>query len=163
MSVADVFLKIEGIEGESEDDKHKNELQIQTWSWGCSNSGSSTTGGGAGSGKVHMHDFHFTIDVGKHSPKLMEDCATGRHIKKCTLTQRKAGGEKQEFFQTVFTDVLIASYQAGGQGGTNSTLPVDNCTFNFSKVEIEYKPQKPDGSLGAPIKAGYDLKLNKKV
>jgi type VI secretion system secreted protein Hcp len=42
-------------------------------------------------------------------------------------------------------------------------IPVDQISFNFSKIEYEYKPQKPDGTLDAPVKTGYDLKLNVKV
>jgi len=42
-------------------------------------------------------------------------------------------------------------------------LPVDQFSLNFAKVEKEYKPQKADGSLDSPIKAGWDLKANKKV
>ena len=34
-------------------------------------------------------------------------------------------------------------------------------SFNFAKIEVEYKPQKADGSLGAPVEFRYDLKTNK--
>jgi type VI secretion system secreted protein Hcp len=40
---------------------------------------------------------------------------------------------------------------------------MDQVSLNYSKIEFEYKEQKPDGSLGGAIKAGYDLKANKKV
>ena len=45
MSV-DFFLKIDGIEGESQDKTHKNEIQLESWSWGQSNTGSMGAGGG---------------------------------------------------------------------------------------------------------------------
>jgi len=31
----------------------------------------------------------------------------------------------------------------------------------FAKVDLEYKPQKPDGSLDAGIQFKYDLRANK--
>jgi type VI secretion system secreted protein Hcp len=34
--------------------------------------------------------------------------------------------------------------------------------LNFAEIDVEYKPQNADGSLGGAIKAGYDLKKNKK-
>ena len=34
-------------------------------------------------------------------------------------------------------------------------------SFNFAKLEVEYKPQKADGSLGAAVQFGYDVKANK--
>ena len=60
------------------------------------------------------------------------------------------------------SDCLISSYQVGcSQGGGD--LPMDQVSFNFTKLETEYKEQKKDGTLGGAIKAGYDVKLNKKV
>jgi type VI secretion system secreted protein Hcp len=158
---ADFFLKIEGVEGESTDDKHKNEIDVESWSWGETQSGTFSGGGGGGAGKVSMQDFNFVMRVNKASPKLMLACATGDHLKGATLTCRKAGGEQQEYMKITMTDLLVSSYQTGGSAG--DVLPVDQISINFAKIEYEYKPQKPDGSLDSPVKVGYDLKLNKKV
>ena len=46
MATVDFFLKIEGIEGESEDRAHKGEIEILSWSWGVTNAGTSGGGGG---------------------------------------------------------------------------------------------------------------------
>lgn len=167
-AAVDYFLKIDGIDGESTDERHKNEIEILSWSWGETNTATNAAagrGGGAGAGKVSMQDFHFTTVMSKASPKLFEACATGQHIKEAILTARKAGDagrESQEYLTIRLTDVLISSYQTGGSNGDGG-IPVDSFSLNFSKIEFEYKPQKPDGSLDAPVKAGYDLKLNKKV
>ena len=37
-------------------------------------------------------------------------------------------------------------------------MPIDQISLNFSKVEMEYKEQKADGSLGGAIKSSYNLK-----
>jgi type VI secretion system secreted protein Hcp len=42
-------------------------------------------------------------------------------------------------------------------------VPLDHISLNFAKIEFEYKEQKPDGSLGGTVKAGWDVKANKKV
>jgi type VI secretion system secreted protein Hcp len=162
MAAVDFFLKIEGIEGESQDHKHKNEIDLESWSFGESQHGTSHTGGGGGAGKVSMQDFHFVMRINKASPKLFLACATGQHIKKAVLTCRKAGKEQQEYLKWNFDDLLISSYQTGGSGHGDA-LPVDQISFNFSKVEVEYKEQKPDGSLGGAVKAGYDVKAQKSI
>lgn len=162
MAVADYFLKIAEIEGESKDEKHPNELQISSWSWGATNAASNPLGGGGGSGKVSMQDFHFVINYGKHSPKLMEACATGKHIKEATLTCRKAGGQQEEFLVWKFYDLLISSYQTGGSNASE-ILPMDQCSFGFAKIEQEYKEQNEKGTLVGNVKAGFDLKKNQKV
>lgn len=160
MALVDYFLKIEGVEGESPDHKHKNEIQVESFSWGETNQATMAYGGGGGAGKVQFQDFHFLMKVCKASPKLFVKCATGEHIKKAELVARKAGKEQQEFLKVTFEDLVVSSYQTSGDG-KHDVIPMDSITLNFAKVEIEYKEQKADGSLGPPQKAGYDLKLNK--
>jgi type VI secretion system secreted protein Hcp len=162
MAAVDYFLKIEGIDGESADAKHKGEIDLDSWTWGETQGGTMSAGGGGGAGKVQMQDFHFTMKVNKATPKLILACATGEHIKKGVLTCRKAGKEQQEFLKYTFTDLLISSYQTGG-ASSGSAIPNDQISFNYAKMEVEYKEQKADGTLGGPIKVGYDLKANKKV
>jgi type VI secretion system secreted protein Hcp len=161
MAQVDYFLKITGFEGESSDSKHKNEIDVESWSWGETNAGTHSGGGGGGAGKVSMQDFHFVMRTNKSSPKLMLACASGQHIKEAALTCRKAGEEQQEYLIIKFHDLLISSYQTGGSAG--DIIPVDQISFNFSKIEYEYKPQKPDGTLDAPVKTGWNLKENVKV
>jgi len=152
----DYFLKIDGIQGESMDSKHKNEIDLESWSWGETQTGVSATGGGGGAGKVSMQDFHFVMRVNKSSPKLFVACASGQHIASALLTCRKAGKEQQEYLTWTFTDLLISSYQTGGSGGQD--VPVDQISFNFAKIEVSYKEQNKDGTLGGAVKAGYDVK-----
>jgi type VI secretion system secreted protein Hcp len=152
----DYFLKIDGVPGESEKTGHKDEIEIESWSWGETNSGSSATGGGAGTGKVTMQDFSFAMTINKASPKLFLSCATGKHIKEALLTCREAGGKQQEYLKIKFADLLISSYQTGGSG--TAVKPVEQITFNFTKIELSYAPQKKDGSLGPYVTHWYNLK-----
>ncbi len=162
MAGSDYLLKIDTIDGESTQKGHEKWIELQSWSWGESNSGSSGVGSGAGSGKVSMQDFHFVMEYGISSPKLFGACATGQHIPTGCLHIRKAGGEQQVFVEWKFTDLLISSYHTGGSGG-GSPLPTDQVSFNFTKLEMEYKPQKKDGTLDAGIKFGYNVKTGTKV
>lgn len=162
MSIADFFLKIDGIDGESPDAKHKNEIQLESFSWGAANHGTMQYGGGGGAGKVQFNDFNFTMKTNKAAPKLMLACANGEHIKKATLTCRKAGKEQQEFLKVDFTDLLVTSYQTGGHSSSD-VIPVDQISLNFSKIEMTYKEQKADGTLGGQTKTGYNIKENKAV
>jgi len=157
----DFFLKLDGVPGEATDAKHKDEIDVLSWSWGESNSGSSATLGGAGSGKVNWEDFRFNMYVNKATPALLLACATGKHIASAVLTCRKAGEEQHEYLKIKFTDILISSYQTSAGGGEE--LPHESCSFNYSKMEYQYAPQKPDGTLDAYMKMGYNLKENQKV
>jgi len=162
MAVVDYFLKIDGMEGESGDSKHKNEIEVESFSFGATQTGTFAAGGGGGAGKVSMQDFHFTQKVNKASPKLALACATGTHIKKAILTARKAGGTQQDFYIVTFTDLLVSSYQIGGSGH-GDTIPIDQISLNFAKIEWKYQLQDSKGNVGNPVIAGYDLKQNKKL
>jgi type VI secretion system secreted protein Hcp len=154
---SDIFAKLGDIKGESLDSKHKDEIEVLSYSWGVSNAGSMAHGGGGGEGKATFHDLSFVHNVDKASPVLMQACATGVHLKEATITHRKAGKEQHEYLIVKMNDVIITgvTHGAGGDGGQ------ENVSLAFGKVALEYKPQKPDGSLDAGIHFKYDLKAQK--
>jgi len=160
MARVDYFIKFDGIKGESTDAKHKDEIDVESWSWGETHVVGPGGGGGGGGGKVSMQDFHFVMRLNTASIGLMKACATGQHIKGATLSARKAGKEQQEYLVLKFDDVLISSYQTGASEG-GDIVPTDQVSFNFAKIDVEYRQQKSDGSLDVGIHFKYDLKANK--
>ena len=162
MAVVDYFLKIDGVAGESTDSKHPGEIELLSFSWGQTNSGTSGHGGGAGAGKVQPQDFHFVKKLDKASPVLFIGCATGIPYKTATVTARKAGGSQQDYLIFKIYDVLVSSYQTGGSAGSD-VVPTEQFSFNFAKLEMAYKEQKADGSLGGEVKQTYDFSKNVKV
>ena len=113
----DIFLKLDGIKGESQDSKHKEEIDVMSYSFGASQSGTMSYGGGGGAGKVQFQDLSFTHRVDKSSPILFLHCANGAHIKEATLTNRKAGKEQQEYLVVKLYDVLVSSCQQSDSAG----------------------------------------------
>ncbi len=153
----DIFAKIGDIKGESLDDKHKDEIEILTWSWGVTNATPPAAGGGGAVGKASFHDLSFTHNIDKASPLLMQRCVTGQHLKDATITHRKAGKGQQEYLVVKMNDVTITGVTHGDSAGAH----VETVTLAFAKVDLEYRPQKADGSLDAGIYFKYDLKANK--
>ena len=160
MAQVDYFLKIPGVDGESTDDKHKGEIEVESFSWGETQSGTAGHGAGAGAGKVQPQDFHFVKKLDKGSSRLFIACATGEHFKTALLTARKAGGGQQEYLKITMEDVLVSSYQVSGAAHSD-VVPTDQVSLNFSKIEISYKEQKPDGSLGGEAKQKYDFRTRR--
>ena len=155
----DMFIKIDGITGESMDSKHKDEIDILAWSWGASNSGSAHLGGGAGSGKVNVQDISITKYLDKSSPALLGKCCQGDHIKEALLTVRKAGGkEPLEYIKITLSDVLVSSVSTGGSGGEDRLT--ENISLNFAKFKVNYIPQKADGTAEGEMPYSFDIKQN---
>ncbi len=158
-SNSDFFLKMDGIPGESTDISHKDWIEVLSYSFGLTNKGGGVFGGGSSSGKAVFNDFTITTRMDKSSPLLFQYAASGKHIPEVIISARKKGEVKQDYLIIKMNDVLITSYQTGGSDG--DPIPTESLSLNFSKIEIEYRQQKSDGSLGTPIKAGWNVKLNR--
>jgi len=157
---SDIFAKIGDIKGESLDDKHKDEIEVLSFPWVVTNPAviSGGAGGGGGAGKASFHDLSIVHNLDKASPLLLRACATGMHIKDAVITHRKAGKGQQEYLIVKLNDVIITGVTHGGSPGQAIS---ENVTLAFAKVDLEYKPQKADGSLDAGIHFKYDIKSNK--
>ena len=157
----DMFLKLDGIKGESKDDKHKDEIDISSFSCGLSQTGTFSAGGGGGAGKVNVHDISVTKNVDKSTPALMAACASGKHIKEGLMTFRKAGDKPLEYLKIKLVDILVSSVQEAGHGGGD--LLSESLSLNFSKFHVEYQEQKADGSGSPAGEMGWDVKANVKA
>ena len=154
----DMFLRIDSLEGESEDSKHKGEIQITGWSWEAAQTGTSGTGGGSGAGKVEHQDIEIRKYVDRASPVLYKLCCMGQHIKSADLTVRKAGGEALEYLIIHLEDLLITSFVLGGEPKNDQVS--ETLRINFTRAAITYTPQVAGGAGGAKVSGGWDLKAN---
>jgi len=155
----DMFLKLEGIQGESQDSVHKGEIDVLAWSWGMSNSGTLHVSTGGGAGKANFQDISLTKYVDKSSVPLMERVATGKQIATATLVVRKAGAKLPvEYIKIELTDILVTSVSTGGSGGEDRLT--ENITLNFREFCTQYTETTFDGSAGATSKFCFDIAAN---
>lgn len=177
MAAADMYLKIDGIKGDSTDDKHKDEIDLLGWRWSVDQQSSRDVGGGLGSGRAKAGDVRIYAATSKASPLLFLRCATGEHIKEMTLCSRKGvkGGKQDDNLKIKLTNCMITRYSVGvntqengvpvdlpgGGGVLAQLLPCDVVDVAFEKMEFEFRTQKSDQALDAPVKGSYDFKANK--
>lgn len=157
----DIFLKINGIEGESQDANHKNEIEVLGWSWKVLQNSTMHAGSGGGAGKATVEDLSFTHCIDKASPNLMKYCLTGKHIPEAKLTVRKAGGNPLEYLLITMSDVIVSRVEPGGQK-TDEVIQ-EHVSLAFSKVKQEYVVQNAQGGSAGAITASYDIKANKEA
>ncbi|MDI5933177.1 Hcp family type VI secretion system effector [Halomonas kalidii] len=152
----DMFLKLEGIDGESTDHAHEDEIDVLSWSWGVSNSGTMHIARGGGAGKASFQDIQVVKYVDKATAGLLQAVATGKHVPSGTLTIRKAGGDEPvEYLVIELKSVLISSYQTGGSQGEERLT--ESVTLNFEEFKVNYTPQDNDGSALAAVDFGYNI------
>lgn len=157
----DIFLKINGIDGESQDASHKNEIEVKSWGWQILQQSNMHMGSGGGAGKATVEDLSFEHQVDRASPNLMKYCLTGKHIDQAVLTIRKAGGSPLEYLKITMSDVIVT--QVYPSGSNTDTGISEQVRLSFAKVKQEYVVQNAQGGSGGAVTAGYDIKLNKEA
>jgi type VI secretion system secreted protein Hcp len=157
----DIFIKINGIDGESQDSAHKSEIEVSNWTWEISQQSNMHMGSGGGAGKATVEDLQFVHLVDRASPNLMKYCLTGKHIDQAVLTVRKAGGNPLEYLKITMSDVIVTKVSPQGSNADNGIT--ETVRLSFSKVKQEYVVQNAQGGSGGAVTAGYDIKLNKEA
>jgi len=156
----DMFIRIDGLAGESLDKTHRGEIDVLAWRWGISNAGSAHTGGGAGSGKADVHDLSFTKWVDKSTPDLLLSACSGRHWNEARLTVRKSGETPLEYLVITLREVLVTSVDTGGSGKDDRL--VETVTLNFAAVAVDYVEQTAKGGAGAKPSMHWNVAENAK-
>jgi type VI secretion system secreted protein Hcp len=157
----DMFLKLNGVDGESKDKTHKKEIDVLSWSWGMANSGTAHIGGGAGAGKVSVQDLAVCKYIDSSSPKLMLACCNGTHYDDALLAVRKAGGNNPvEYIKVKMEKVFITAVTSGATSGDERLT--ENVLLNFGKVSVDYTPQDEKGAPGTAIPFAWDIAANSK-
>ena len=145
----DMFLKLQGIDGESLDSKHGKEIDVVAYSFGSFAHGSATNEPAPGGLPICAPlVIHKLLD--RASPKLMEAAITAVPIPTGTLTVRRAGQAAADFYVVTMSTVLVSSLaQSGDESGTGIA---ERITLSPGAYNISYRPQDAKtGQLGTPI------------
>src|ERR1700761_3123235 len=140
----DIFLKINGIDGESPDSSHKNEIEVKSWGWRVVQQANMHAGSGGGAGKASVEDLVFSHLVDRASPNLMKYCLTGKHIDQAVLVVRKAGGNPLEYLKLTMSDVIVTGVSPWGTNSDENGKR-ESVNLSFSRVKQEYVVQNPQG------------------
>lgn len=151
---AEMFLKLDGIAGESQDARQKGAIEVLAWSWGASSSGGSAAAGTARS-KSTADLFVVNKFVDAASPLLLQHVQQGKAIKSATFIVRAPGATPREFLKITLHSVSVVSIKASGNH--SDARPTESVSFNFSKVTYEYVPQDKSGKSGAAISVAWDV------
>lgn len=150
--VYDVFLKLDGIPGESQVVGHVGEIEVHSLSW----SEAQAIAGSATGSRVAVQDVVLVKRLDTSSPLLMQRCATGRRLKDASISfERLVGSTRFEFLRVTLTDVQVMSY-AIDSGSDRELGVVDRSTLGFGRIVFRYTPQNADGTAGAAVTAGWD-------
>jgi type VI secretion system secreted protein Hcp len=112
-----------------------------------------------GGGKLAFKDITIGHAYDAASPNLALAAGTNKLIGKAVFSFRR-GAQHQTYLTVTIYGVRVQSLQdmASAAGGE---VPVEQVALAFEKIEWNYRPLQNDGSLGAPVKACWDVRAEK--
>jgi type VI secretion system secreted protein Hcp len=131
------------IKGEAQDQQHSKEIDVVSWSWGME--AKPTLGGGGSRSKAIIRELKIVKRVDSASTPLMAALRSNEMITKAVLTQRKAGKNAVEFLKITIEQGRVTSLTIEAAPSAEVTALVENISFSFNKISVEYTPQGKDG------------------
>ena len=154
-----VFLKLDGIAGDSTHKGFEDWIELADFSWGAKNTTAASSGSGAGAGKAQPTNVVFSATTSKASPLLLRGTVTGKHIASGQVAMVKPGdGSVSQFIKIELTDIGLDFYKIDMLA---TGLPTDRGSLTFAKVKFSYYPQDPKGTLGDPVTVEWDTRSAK--
>jgi type VI secretion system secreted protein Hcp len=131
----DTFMKIDGLPGESTNAAHPGEIDLTGWSQTF--------------GTRHCSRAVAVKRVDRASPGLIARAAANTLIPQVVVSMARSGGGRatQDFFRATLDLVTIERVEIAEQGDEL----VERVVLAPRSIRLEYRPQMPDGSFGAPV------------
>ena len=165
-AVDDIFLRLEGVQGESLDAVHKGEIELLSYSQALTGAyarGVPVGTPGSASGKTTCGPVTITKFVDRASPQLMLLVANGKHLPRGVVAFRRPGQPPAEYYRVTLDEVIITEVE---QTDTRVSVPnpappraIEKVSMIARRFTWEYLMQGPDGKPGR-IPTTWDCALN---
>lgn len=140
----DLTLKRAGkVKGESVAVGHQDDIVIRGFSWGVGAPSDAVTGQKTGRRSYRSLTLHKSLDAS--STALMSAVSSNDEVRSAKLCLRKAGGEQVDYFTITLEKARVVALDLDSDAHGH---PVEKVSFNFQKIEIEYRVQGGAGQLG---------------
>ena len=160
---SDLFAKIDGIDGESNDKNHSKWIEVLEFSHGSVQpiaAGRSTDVSGRG----HFDPFIFIHQVDKATPKLQQFCMSGQKVAKVQFAVcRAVAGLQVPVYEVTLENVKIASAKVltrdvgkADDVPGSVELPVEVVSLIAGKITWKCTAIKPDNTKDGAVEASYN-------
>lgn len=152
------FIKIEGIDGESNDKFHEDWIEILSVSQSIKRPFDS--GSGLSTGVAAFGDITIVKEIDKATPKLQSAIATGSAIPEITLELTALFGSNEDpYLKYVLTNVKVSNHRISGSAvGTNR--PTEVVTLKFDQINVTYRELDDTGRNSGNVEFGWNVVKN---
>lgn len=146
---ADAYLSVRtkragDLKGEATAKGHENWIEVHGFQFGVA--ASSAIGSGQATGRRQYKHLVVTKRLDSSSTSLMSALATNDEVKEFILALRKHGGSADDFFTITLNGARVVGVDLDFD---DSGETIERASFAFTKIEVEYRVQGADGTLGA--------------
>jgi type VI secretion system secreted protein Hcp len=154
---ADIFLAIDGIQGDSTDARHKNQIAIESFAFLAKRP---TTSSSRGSTAVRFNGLRLDKVYDVSSPKLFAAATSGRHLKNATVTfSTSSDASGTDVLTYKLTDVMLTSYEQGGANPDMKALGSleEEIGLTAARVSVTEKTFNAAGKPGPAVIASWQV------
>jgi type VI secretion system secreted protein Hcp len=153
----DLFLRIEGLAGESTDDAHTRWIELLSFDQQLALD-RSVAEAAAPLTPSHLCRLEKFADVS--SPKLALACCSGQHFEQAVIEVCKAGGDKNRLVWWTLDDVRITSIRCFGHSMGEALLPMEELMIVCRRIEWSYSVVGHTGKAQGNVVSYWDFDSN---
>lgn len=156
----DAFLHLQTkragkIKGEAVASGHDGDIIVTGWQWGLE--ASSALGSTQATGRRSYSTLTLWKNADLATTGILSAAATNDEVKEAKLVLRRAGGDQIDFLKITVSKARIVAVR---HEGTDDAGLTETVSIAFSKVEVEYTPQKSTGQKGGSAVFNDELVSN---
>ncbi len=155
-----IFMKYEGIDGESEVRGRTGYMELNSFSWGLSRATATARGDSRGDAEFVAQDVVVTRAQDSISALLIQEAAVGDFERTVDIEFVRTGPNNKPivYFKATLRQAGLASYQVASGGDT----PTESMTIRYNSVQIA--SHKTGNDLNAvPNTVGLDVAVGSTI
>lgn len=150
-----MYLKFDGIDGESKDNDHRDWIDVVSFQFGISKPSSGSGLTSRYRSYVTTYDITINKYVDKSSPKLLEALTAGTMIREAWIdfTRIGAAGGSVTYLRYELQDVQITKYSVSMS--SEDYLPLEEVSFNYGRITVTYTEFNEMGQAQGDVEWNY--------
>jgi type VI secretion system secreted protein Hcp len=156
-----MYMKIEGIEGESKQKDHQKWLDVRSITAGFSNMGGGmpSSSGGRSGGEGVCSEITVTLPGCSALPTITQYCLTGTTVKEIQIQSVTASKGQVVYSDWTLTDCAFSniSLSETGEGASNMGVSL---SISYTKFTFKFTPISDAGEPGSSVQLKYDVAQN---
>jgi type VI secretion system secreted protein Hcp len=159
-TVAAIYVKFDGINGESEDRDHLDWIDVLSYSQGQYIPDSSATRAGASRESSVFEEIILRKELDKASPNLAQAVCLGKVFPKVDIhvTRELSDGARITYYVYELKNVIVSRYHIGCS--RDDEIPAERISLNFEQVKVTYTKFDLNGRSESIMEYSWDIARN---